>query len=72
MAVPTQPRLLARIFRAATSSVLATALSQLSLIGLLWWGAVPIVASGVAYLTGAVPNFFLARRWAWGRSVGGC
>lgn len=60
-------RLLSRLFRAATTSVLATALSQAALIGLLWWGATPALASAVAFTCGAVPNFFISRRWAWGR-----
>ncbi len=68
MSVPVkQPRLLVRLFRAATSSVLATAISQVTLIGLLWWGAVPALASAMAFIAGAIPNFFIARRWAWGR-----
>lgn len=62
-----RPRLLIRLFRAATSSVLATAISQVTLIGLLWWGAIPALASAVAFVAGAIPNFFLSRRWAWGR-----
>jgi putative flippase GtrA len=62
-----RPRLLVRLFRAATSSALATGISQVSLIGLLWWGAAPALASAVAFVAGAIPNYFLARRWAWGR-----
>ncbi|EHR63293.1 GtrA family protein [Saccharomonospora cyanea] len=62
-----RPRLLVRLFRAATSSALATGISQVTLIGLLWWGAAPALASAVAFVAGAIPNFFLARRWAWGR-----
>ncbi|MER7114248.1 GtrA family protein [Saccharomonospora azurea] len=67
MASGRRPRLLVRLFRAATSSALATGISQVSLIGLLWWGATPMVASAVAFVAGAIPNYFLARRWAWGR-----
>ncbi|OQO92687.1 hypothetical protein B1813_11035 [Saccharomonospora piscinae] len=63
----TQPRLVVRFFRAATSSALATAISQVMLIGLLWWGAAPALASAVAFVSGAIPNFIIARRWAWGR-----
>ncbi|MFC4002162.1 GtrA family protein [Prauserella oleivorans] len=62
-----QPRFFARLVRAATSSVLATAISQVTLIGLLWWGATPTVASAVAFVAGAIPNYFVARRWAWNR-----
>ncbi len=64
----TRPRLLVRLFRAATSSALATGISQATLIGLLWAGAAPALASALAFVAGAVPNFLLARRWAWGRT----
>ncbi|MEY7971584.1 GtrA family protein [Saccharomonospora xinjiangensis] len=66
-ATSSRPRLLVRLFRAATSSALATGISQVTLIGLLWWGAAPVLASALAFIAGAIPNFFLARRWAWGR-----
>ncbi|WP_167166387.1 GtrA family protein [Saccharomonospora amisosensis] len=62
-----RPRLLVRLFRAATSSIVATSISQVTLIGLLWWGATPSLASAVAFVAGAIPNYFLARSWAWGR-----
>ncbi|PXY20225.1 hypothetical protein BA062_33800 [Prauserella flavalba] len=62
-----QPRFIARLVRAGASSVLATAASQVTLIGLLWWGASPTAASAVAFVAGAIPNWFVARRWAWGR-----
>ncbi|MBK1785412.1 GtrA family protein [Prauserella cavernicola] len=62
-----QPRLFARLVRAGASSVLATATSQVALIGLLWWGSSPTAASAVAFVAGAIPNYFVARRWAWGR-----
>lgn len=62
-----RPRLLVRLFRAATSSIVATSISQVTLIGLLWWGASPSLASAVAFVAGAIPNYFLARSWAWGR-----
>lgn len=63
-----QPRRLrGRLARAGASSVLATGLSQATLIGLLLWGASAPLASGIAFVAGAIPNYFLARRWAWGR-----
>ncbi|MEU6645257.1 GtrA family protein [Saccharomonospora sp. NPDC046836] len=63
-----QPRFFARLGRAAASSALATAVSQVTLIGLLFWGASATAASAVAFVAGAIPNYFVARRWAWGRT----
>jgi putative flippase GtrA len=62
-----RPRWYKRLARAAASSALATALSQITLIGLLWAGAAPVLASAVAFVVGAVPNYFVSRRWAWGK-----
>ncbi|TNC28173.1 GtrA family protein [Amycolatopsis alkalitolerans] len=62
------PRVLGRITRALASSVLATGVSQITLLALLGWGhASPALASTLAFLAGAVPNYLLSRRWAWGR-----
>nr|WP_235998926.1 GtrA family protein [Qaidamihabitans albus] len=48
--------------------MLATVISQLTLIGILWWdGTSATVASAIAFVAGAVPNYFVARSWAWGR-----
>ncbi len=63
-----RPGPMARVLRAGTSSALATGISQLTFIGLSVWGATPALTSALAFLAGAVPNFLLARRWAWGRS----
>lgn len=62
-----RPRLLVRLLRATTSSLLATLLSQVALIGLLWWGTSPALASTTAFVAGAIPNYLLSRSWAWGR-----
>lgn len=62
-----RPRLLIRLFRASTSSLLSTALSQAALIGLLWINTSPTLASTAAFVAGAIPNYFLTRSWAWGR-----
>ncbi|GAA3580036.1 hypothetical protein GCM10022222_76040 [Amycolatopsis ultiminotia] len=64
---PRRRRGLVRFFRAATSSVAATVLSQVALITVLAVGGAPWLASGVAFAAGAVLNFFLTRRWVWGR-----
>ncbi|QRP49022.1 GtrA family protein [Amycolatopsis sp. FDAARGOS 1241] len=60
-------RLLGRFFRAATSSVAATLLSQAALLTVLALGGAPWLASAFAFAAGAVLNFFLTRRWVWGR-----
>ncbi|HEY3708403.1 MAG TPA: GtrA family protein [Amycolatopsis sp.] len=56
-----------RFFRAATSSVGATLLSQAALLSVLALGGAPALASAFAFAAGAVLNFFLTRRWVWGR-----
>jgi putative flippase GtrA len=61
------PRGFVRLFRAATSSVIATAISQAVLLGILWVGGAPTLASLVAFVGGAVPNYVLTRRWVWGQ-----
>lgn len=49
-------------------SMVGTAISQLVLITLYGIGGTSAVtASMLAFVAGAVPNFFLNRRWAWGR-----
>lgn len=62
-----RPRWYKRLARAAASSMLATVLSQAALISLLWFEAAPALASAIAFVVGAVPNYFVSRRWAWGR-----
>jgi putative flippase GtrA len=48
-------------------SLLATGISQVVLLAMYWaWESNAMTASTVAFLVGAVPQFFLIRRWAWG------
>jgi putative flippase GtrA len=56
-----------RIFRAATSSVVATAVSQVVLLVILSSGGATALASTAAFVAGAIPNFLLTRRWVWDR-----
>lgn len=58
-----------RFSRYAAGSVLSTVLSQATLTGLFWLGGVnATTASLLAFVVGAVPNFVLNWKWAWGRS----
>jgi putative flippase GtrA len=52
----------------SASSVVATVVSQLAFALCYWFGTAAIVATLVAWLAGAVPNYVLNRRWTWGRS----
>ena len=53
----------------SASSVVATAISQLAFALSYWFGAAAVVATGIAWVAGAVPNYVLNRRWSW-RSQG--
>jgi len=53
--------------RYSASSVVATVVSQLAFALCYWFGSAAIVATLVAWLAGAVPNYVMNRRWAWGR-----
>ena len=53
--------------RYSASSVVATVVSQVAFALCYWLGTSAVVATLVAWLTGAVPNYVLSRRWAWGR-----
>nr|WP_255375631.1 GtrA family protein [Saccharomonospora sp. CUA-673] len=64
---PGQPSFFGRIVRAFMSSGLATVMSQVTLIVLLTMDVNPTAASAAAFVAGAIPNYFVARRWAWGR-----
>ncbi|PRX50218.1 putative flippase GtrA [Prauserella shujinwangii] len=63
-----RPRGIVRLARAATSSLLATGISQLTLLVLLSTQATGAgMAAALAFVAGAVPNYLVARKWAWGR-----
>jgi putative flippase GtrA len=53
--------------RYSASSVVATVVSQIAFALCYWLGSAAVVATLVAWLAGAVPNYLLSRRWAWGR-----
>jgi putative flippase GtrA len=61
------PRLLLWV-RYSASSVIAGVISELAFLACYWLGTAPMVASVVAFAAGAVPNYVLNRRWAWGRT----
>lgn len=48
-------------------SVVAAAVSEVAFLTAYGLGAVPIVASVLAFVSGAVPNYLLNRYWAWQR-----
>ena len=48
--------------RYSASSVVATVVSQLAFALCYWFGAAAIVATLVAWLAGAVPNYVMNRR----------
>ncbi|MFD7153198.1 GtrA family protein [Kribbella sp. NPDC059898] len=52
----------------SASSVVATVVSQLAFALCYWFGTPALVATLVAWLAGAVPNYVLNRRYTWGRS----
>jgi putative flippase GtrA len=57
-----------RVFRYGTNALLATVCSQVTFIVLYGWvGLGTTVTSTLAWLAGAIPNYFLNRSWTWGR-----
>lgn len=56
-----------RLVKAVLTSVFSTGVSQVALLGLLWVDAPVWLASSVAFVAGAIPNYLLSRHWAWGR-----
>ena len=60
--------LIGRVFRFGTNAIVATICSQTTFIvlyGLL--GASTTASSTLAWLAGAIPNYWLNRSWTWGR-----
>ncbi|MDX2972317.1 GtrA family protein [Kribbella solani] len=53
--------------RYSASSVVATVVSQVAFALCYWFGTPALVATLVAWIAGAVPNYVLNRRWTWGR-----
>jgi putative flippase GtrA len=52
----------------SASSVIAGVISELAFVVCYWIGTRPAWASVIAFLAGALPNYVLNRRWAWGRT----
>lgn len=50
------------------ASVIAGIISEVAFVVIYWLGAAPLVASLVAFVAGAVPNYLMNRYWAWRRS----
>jgi putative flippase GtrA len=51
----------------SASSVIAGLISELAFVICYWIGTAPLLATVAAFVAGAVPNYVLNRRWAWGR-----
>lgn len=49
------------------ASVIAGVISEVVFVITYWFGSVPLVASLVAFVAGAVPNYLMNRYWAWQR-----
>ncbi|MGH3948011.1 MAG: GtrA family protein [Pseudonocardiaceae bacterium] len=54
--------------RYTAASVIAGVISEVVFVAAYWLGALPVVASLVAFAAGAVPNYLMNRYWAWQRS----
>lgn len=54
--------------RYTAASVIAGVISELVFLVAYWFEAAPVVASVVAFVAGAVPNYLMNRRWAWRRT----
>jgi putative flippase GtrA len=58
-----------RFSKFTAGSVFSTLLSQVALTGLYGWGHVNVtIASLVAFVVGAIPNFLINWKWTWGRN----
>jgi len=49
------------------ASIIAGIISEIVFLVTYWFGAVPLVASLLAFVAGAVPNYLMNRYWAWQR-----
>jgi putative flippase GtrA len=49
------------------ASVVAGIISEVVFLVTYWWTAVPVLASLLAFVAGAVPNYLMNRYWAWQR-----
>jgi len=49
------------------ASVIAGVISEAVFVVTYWFGAVPLAASLLAFVAGAVPNYLMNRYWAWQR-----
>jgi putative flippase GtrA len=54
--------------RYSASSIVAGVISELAFVICYWIGTAPMPASVIAFVAGALPNYVLNRRWAWGRT----
>jgi putative flippase GtrA len=53
--------------RYAGASVVAGIISEVVFVVTYWFAAVPLVASLLAFVAGAIPNYLMNRYWAWQR-----
>jgi putative flippase GtrA len=49
------------------ASVVAGIISEVVFVVVYWFGVIPLVASLLAFVAGAVPNYLMNRYWAWQR-----
>jgi putative flippase GtrA len=49
------------------ASAIAGIISEAVFVVTYWFAAIPLVASLIAFLAGAVPNYLMNRYWAWQR-----
>jgi putative flippase GtrA len=49
------------------ASVVAGIISEVVFVVTYWFGAIPLVASLIAFVAGAIPNYLMNRYWAWQR-----
>jgi putative flippase GtrA len=63
-----RPALFVRLFRYTTGSVVALVVSEIVLLTAYGVAKLPtVIATVLAFLAGAIPNWVLNRRWAWAR-----